>query len=186
MKVNWFDRLLLFILSVVALVLGVAVVLVGAAVPIGWAQMELTRQPYNVVTMVVGGVTALIAIRFLFFRRRRRDPKIDSVMVSGDHGPIRIAYDTLIQLANRRGSQLRGVSSFETAVREGQGGLILTLRMRVLPDIDIAALAKEAQNAVKAYVEETTRVPVERVLVQITELSDGNRSMNRVWSGSGA
>nr|WP_245530628.1 alkaline shock response membrane anchor protein AmaP [Alicyclobacillus acidocaldarius] len=184
MKVNLFDRLLLFILSVLALVLGVAVVLVGAAVPIGWVQMELTRQPYNIVTMVVGVVTALIAIRFLFFRRRR-DPKVDSVMVSGDHGPIRITYDTLIQLANRRGSQLRGVSTFETIVHQGQGGLILTLRMRVLPDIDIAALAKEAQNAVKSYLEETTHVPVERILVQVTELGDNNRSM-RVWSGSGA
>ncbi|MDI9258932.1 alkaline shock response membrane anchor protein AmaP [Alicyclobacillus sendaiensis] len=184
MKVNLFDRLLLFILSIVSLILGVAVVLVGATVPIGWAQMELTRYPYNVVTMVVGGVTALIAIRFLFFRRRR-DPKVDSVMVSGDHGPIRIAYDTIIQLANRRGSQLRGVSSFETVVRQGQGGLILTLRIRVLPDIDIAALAKEAQNAVKSYLEETTHVPVERVLVQVTELGDGNRAI-RVWSGSGA
>ncbi|MCL6489299.1 MAG: alkaline shock response membrane anchor protein AmaP [Alicyclobacillus mali] len=181
---NLFDRLLLFVLSVVALVLGVAVVLVGAAVPIGWAQMELTRHPYNIVTMVVGGVTALIAIRFLFFRRRR-DPKLDSVMVAGDHGPIRIAYDTIVQLANRRGSQLKGVASFETVVRQGQGGLVLTLRMRVLPDIDVAALAKEAQNAVKSYLEETTHVPVERVLVQVTELGDNNRSM-RVWSGTGA
>ncbi|MBF8378388.1 alkaline shock response membrane anchor protein AmaP [Alicyclobacillus mali] len=181
---NLFDRLLLFILSVVALVLGVAVVLVGAAVPIGWAQMELTRHPYNIVTMVVGGVTALIAIRFLFFRRRR-DPKLDSVMVAGDHGPIRIAYDTIVQLANRRGSQLKGVASFETVVRQGQGGLVLTLHMRVLPDIDVAALAKEAQNAVKSYLEETTHVPVERVLVQVTELGDNNRSM-RVWSGTGA
>lgn len=184
MKVNLFDRLLLFVLSVVALVLGVAVVLVGAAVPVGWAQMELTRHPYNIVTMVVGGVTALIAIRFLFFRRRR-DPKLDSVMVAGDHGPIRIAYDTIVQLANRRGSQLKGVASFETVVRQGQGGLVLTLRMRVLPDIDVAALAKEAQNAVKSYLEETTHVPVERVLVQVTELGDNNRSM-RVWSGTGA
>ncbi|SIS70831.1 hypothetical protein SAMN05421799_1034 [Alicyclobacillus vulcanalis] len=183
---NWFDRLLLFILSIVSLILGVAVVLVGAAVPVGWAQMELTRQPYNDVTMVVGAVTALIAIRFLFFRRKPRDPKVDSVLVTGDHGPIRIAHQTIVQLANRKGSQLRGVSSFETAVRHGQGGLILNLRMQVLPDIDIAALAREAQTVVKSYLEETTHVPIERVLVQVTELGDGNRPMNRVWSGTSA
>ncbi|AEJ43610.1 alkaline shock response membrane anchor protein AmaP [Alicyclobacillus acidocaldarius] len=183
---NFGDRFLLFLLSLVGLVLGVLLALLGAGViSVTWAASEVTVQPWNVVCLVVGVVGALLSIRFLFYRSRRRGAggPTESVLLAGDHGQIRISYETLRQLANRRGSQLKGAESFDSRVRQGHEGILIACRMQVLPDIDIAALSREAQAAVKEYVERTAGVKVERVIVHVTEIAP-NGHVGKAWSGA--
>ncbi|ACV58794.1 alkaline shock response membrane anchor protein AmaP [Alicyclobacillus acidocaldarius] len=183
---NFGDRFLLFLLSLVGLVLGVLLALLGAGViSVAWAASELAVQPWNMVCLVVGVVGALLSIRFLFYRSRRRGAggPAESVLLAGDHGQIRISYETLRQLANRRGSQLKGAESFDSRVRQGHDGILIACRMQVLPDIDIAALSREAQAAVKEYVERTAGVKVERVIVHVTEIAP-NGHVGKAWSGA--
>ncbi|MCL6487733.1 MAG: alkaline shock response membrane anchor protein AmaP [Alicyclobacillus mali] len=180
------DRFLLFVLSLVGLVLGVLLALLGAGVmSVTWAASQLTVQPWNDVCLVVGVVCALLSIRFLFYRSRRRGSGVpaESVLLAGDHGQIRISYATLRQLANRRGSQLKGAESFDSRVRQGREGILIACKMQVLPDIDIAALTREAQTAVKEYVERTAGVQVERVIVHVTELSPSGHA-GKAWNGA--
>ncbi|GLG00966.1 hypothetical protein Alches_10050 [Alicyclobacillus hesperidum subsp. aegles] len=176
------DRLLLFLFSVIGLVVGVVLALVGAnVISVTWVSTELLTVPYNMVAIVVGAVAALLSLRFLFYRLSRMQTA-EYVALTGDHGQIRISYDTLRQLANRRGSQLKGAESFDSRIRQGQEGILILVRMQVLPDVDIAQLSRDAQTAVKEYVERATGVVVERVLVHVTELAAGARS-GKAWSG---
>ncbi|SIS63070.1 alkaline shock response membrane anchor protein AmaP [Alicyclobacillus vulcanalis] len=180
------DRFLLFLLSLIGLVLGVLLALVGGQViSVTWAASELTAQPWNVVSLVVGVVAALLSIRFLVYRSRRRGQGVpaESVLLAGDHGQIRISYETLRQLANRRGSQLKGAESFDSRVRQGREGVLIACWMQVLPDVDIAALSREAQAAVKEYVEQTAGVQVERVMVHVVELAQSGRA-GKAWNGA--
>lgn len=177
------DRILLFVLSLASLCLGVALALVGADV-FGPGMIQVVYlTPANLVAIVAGVIIVLIALRFLFYRTMRA-PTSDFVVVSSEHGHIRISYDTLRQLASRRGAQVKGTEGFDTRIRQGQEGIVVLVRMQVLPDVDIAATSREVQSSVKEYVEGTSGIHVEQVLVHVTELSSNVQRQGKAWSQS--
>lgn len=176
------DRILLFILSVAGLVLGVVLALAGASVISTNALSAISYAPENIVFVVIGVIVVLLSLRFLFYRVSRASTSMDYIAMTGDHGQIRISYETLRQLANRRGALLKGAEGFDTRIRQGQEGIVILVRMQVLPDVDIAQLSRDAQVAVKEYVEQSSGVQVERVLVHVTELSTANRQ-GKAWTG---
>lgn len=175
------DRILLLLLALASLCASIVAFLLGigafgdgtvAGVPLG-------QYPTNVYTIVFSIVFVLIAIRFVFYRLH--SPEVEHVLLQGEHGQIRISFDTIKQLANRTGKGMRGVQDFDTRVRNGQAGILLSVRVRVLPDIDLAHLSNEIQSAVKEYVEKTAGVTVERVIVNVAELAGGTAKSPRAW-----
>lgn len=176
------DRVLLIIFCLAGLAAGACAFLVGAGAlaPAGGVG-EWAAYPDNTYLMAGGVVFALLAVRFLFYKVRRREP--DFVLLPGDFGHIRISFDTIRELANRTGRSVRGVHELDTRVRHGQSGIVLAVRVRALPDLDLAQMGREIQEAVKAYVERTTAVVVEQVLVSVTEISGGASARgSRGWS----
>ena len=141
--------------------------------------MSLGIYPNNVYTIVLAVVFALISLRFLFYRSSHSD--LDFVALQGEHGQIRISFETIQQLSNRTGRSVRGVQEFTTRVRSGQAGILLSVRVKALADLDLARMSAEIQNAVKEYVERTSGVTVERVAVNIAELAGGNAKSAKAW-----
>lgn len=176
------DRILLFLLALASLVLGISLALVGVRVISSDVLATVSSTPENIVAIVAGVIIVIIALRFLFYRVSRR-PSTDYVAMTGEHGQIRISYDTIRQLANRKGTQLKGAEGFDSRIRQGPEGIIVLVRMQVLPDVDIAALSRDVQTTVKDYVEQTSGVKVERVLVHVTELSAGGQRQGKAWNG---
>ncbi|WAH39005.1 alkaline shock response membrane anchor protein AmaP [Alicyclobacillus dauci] len=176
------DRILLFLLALASLCLGVILALVGANVLGPDTLSMVSASPINIVAIVAGVIIVLIGLRFLFYRIGR--PQLaDFVAMTGEHGQIRISYDTIRQLANRRGGQVKGSEGLDTRVRPGEDGVIVLVRMQVLPDVDIAATSREVQTVVKEYVEHATSITVEQVLVHVSELSSSQKQ-GKVWSGA--
>lgn len=174
------DRFLLFVLSVVGLVIGILLALSGANVlPLQDVGL-LSYSSVRFVVIAIGVLTLLISLRFMFYRVARGQA-LDYVTMTGDHGPIRISHDTLVQLANRRGSQIKGAQGFDTRVRQSQEGVVVLVRMQVFPDVDISLLSREVQVSVKEYLEQTTSIHVERVSVHVTELSSAGRQ-GKAWN----
>lgn len=177
------DRVLLFLLSLASLCLGVVVALVGANV-VGPATVRyLSLAPFDLADIIVGVIIVLLALRFLFYRFGR-SPSTDFVAMSGENGQIRISHDTIRQLANRQGMDVKGTQGFDSRIRHGQNGIVILVRMQVLPDIDISATSREVQRTVKDYVEQTSGVTVEQVLVHVTEVSNGGHKHGKAWTGS--
>lgn len=177
------DRILLFLLAVASLCLGVALALIGANVFGPAYVFDVETYPTNIVAIVAGIIIVLIALRFLFYRISRSSPVSDFVALTGEHGHIRISYDTFRQLANRRGAQIKGAEGFDTRIRQGQEGIVVLARMQALPDVDIAAMSREVQSSIKDYVEKATGVTVEQVLVHVTELSNAPKQ-GKAWNGA--
>jgi uncharacterized alkaline shock family protein YloU len=176
------DRILLVLLtlgslcaSVFAFLLGVGVFGDGSA----GSLLSLADYPYNVYTVVFSILFALISIRFLFYRTGSAEP--DYVVLQGENGQIRISYLTIQQLANRTGRSIRGVQEFETRVRNGQAGVLLSTRVKAIPDVDLARVGNEIQQAVKDCVERSTGIVVERVVVNIAELANGSARSPKTW-----
>ncbi|MDQ0188360.1 alkaline shock response membrane anchor protein AmaP [Alicyclobacillus cycloheptanicus] len=175
------DRFLLVLLTLGSLCAAVILLLVGLGSAGGWIQTALsTAMAYPAYTIVIAIVFGLLALRFLFYRWGR--PEEDYVVLPGDHGFVRISFETIRQLANRTGKSIRGVQEFDTRVRNGQAGVVLASRVRVLPDVELTQMSNEIQNAVKSYVEQTAGVTVERVTVNVVELAphSANKS-SRAW-----
>jgi len=141
---------------------------------------SVTLFPNNIYSIVLALVMALIGLRFLFYRVGGA-AKLDAVVMPGEHGTIRISFETLKQLANRTGKSVRGVQDFDTRVRTGQNGVQLAARVRALPDIDLAQMSTQIQLEVKAYVEKTSGVNVESVTVNVVEISSNPVKTQRTW-----
>lgn len=176
------DRILLVLLTLGSLAVAVLLLLLGAGVLGSWPSIVLTdAATYPMYTIIVAVVFGLLALRFLFYRWAR--PQEDYIMLPGDHGFIRISFETIRQLSNRTGKSVRGVQEFDTRVRNGQAGVLLAVRVRVMPDIDITQMSAEVQQAVKGYVEQTAGVIVERITVNIVELASHTSNKNtRAWA----
>lgn len=176
------DRVLLFLLSLASLCLGVVLALVGVNVVGPGTIRYLSLAPFDLVDMIVGVIIVLLALRFLFYRMGRPS-STDFVAMAGEHGQIRLSHDTIRQLANRKGMDVKGAQGFDSRIRHGQNGIVILVRMQVLPDIDISATSREVQSVVKDYVEKTSGVTVEQVLVHVTEVSNTPKH-GKAWSGA--
>jgi uncharacterized alkaline shock family protein YloU len=180
--VNALDRFLLFLLALAGVVTGIGLIWFGVEVSGGSAPDWLVAwfTPDAALYWIVAGVVlTLIALRFLFYRLRA--PESDHVTLSGEHGQIRISYETVRQLAIRAGRGIRGVHDFDARVRMGQAGLLLYVRVRAHPDVELAQMSSEIQAAVKSYVERTAGVAVERVVVHVAEIAGSAPRSARAW-----
>lgn len=176
------DRILLTLLALASLCVAILACLQGIGALNDWSSSALTNMytyPGDVYTVVFSVVLALIAIRFLFYRRGTRE--LDYVVLQGEYGDIRISFTTIQQLSNRTGKSVRGVQDFDTRVRNGQAGILLAVKVRALPDLELARMSAEIQTAVKEYVEKTTGVAVERIAVNIVELASGAAKSSKTW-----
>lgn len=174
------DRILLGLLALAGLIAAALGFLVSIGVwpAAGGPLQALPQGP--AASIIIEIVVALLALRFLFYRMGR-SADVDAVVLPGDHGNIRISFETLKQLSNRTGKAVRGVQDFDTRVRSGQHGVMLAVRIRALPDLDLAQMSSQVQRDVKEYVEKTSGVTVESVTVNIMEISGNSPKTSRSW-----
>lgn len=174
---SYLDRILLVLFSLVSLAGAVALFLLAI---LGFGSLsQLSQYPWYIYAIVVAIVWFVLGLRFLFYRIG--SPDVDYVVLPGDVGNIRISFETIRQLSNRTGKVIKGVQEFDTRVRNGQQGILLALRVRALPDMDLGAMSREIQSQVKEYVEHTTGVTVERVTVHIAELASSAAKVSKAW-----
>jgi uncharacterized alkaline shock family protein YloU len=180
--VSVLDRMLLAIFALGVLCASVIVFVFGIDAATSFQNSliyGMTTYPGDIYTIVLAIVFVLLALRFLFYRTGHHD--LDYVMLPGDDGQIRISYETIRELSNRTGRAIKGVQELETRVRQGQAGVMLGLRVRALADIELADMSQTVQTAVKAYVEKTAGVVVERITVHITEIANKTAKSARAW-----
>lgn len=177
------DRILLVILALWGLCTAtfgfLSVVGVWGA-SLGGPLSSIAVFPNNIYSIVLVLVMALVGLRFLFYRAGG-GAKLDAVVLPGEHGTIRISFETLKQLANRTGKSIRGVQEFDTRVRTGQNGVQLAARVHALPDVDLAQMSAQIQLEVKSYVEKTSGVSVESITVNVVEISGNPVKTQRTW-----
>jgi uncharacterized alkaline shock family protein YloU len=177
--VSILDRVFLVLLALSGLCAGVVAILLGTGYTFG-DLMFWSSYPYNLYLIIGGIIAVLLSLRFFFYRLRRSQP--DFIVLDGEHGSIRISHETIRQLSNRSGKSIRGVQDFETRVRSSERGIILLTRVRVLPDVELARMSTDIQISVKEYVERTTGVDVEQVVVNITELATSSSAKSaKAW-----
>ncbi|MCL6547950.1 MAG: alkaline shock response membrane anchor protein AmaP [Alicyclobacillus sp.] len=167
---NALDRVLLILLTLASFCAGIILCLMGTGVLSGQTVDAVLVHPHaHAVFIACGVVWALLAVRFFLYRWGGR--RVDYVTMSGEHGQVRISHETIQQLANRAGRAVPGVYDLETRVAPGAAGILLALRVRAVPDVELSRMSQDIQSAVKSYVEQTAGVSVERVTVNVLEVA---------------
>lgn len=178
-----FDRLLMAIMALGVVCASVIIFIFGIDAATSFQNTlvyDMTTYPGNIYTIVIAVVFLLLGLRFLFYRTGSHD--VDYVVLPGDDGQIRISFETIRELSNRTGRQVKGVQELETRVRHGEAGVMLGLRVRALADVDLAVMSQTVQAAVKDYVERTAGVAVERITVHVTEIANKAAKSARAWA----
>lgn len=174
------DRILLGLLSLWGLVAAALGFLISIGLwPTAGGPLQLLPQA-PVTSIIIEIILALVALRFIFYRVGRASD-VDAIVLPGEHGNIRISFETIKQLANRTGKSVRGVQDFDTRVRSSQSGVMLATRVRALPDLDLSQMSAQIQREVKEYVEKTSGVSVESVTVNVIEISGNSVKTQRTW-----
>lgn len=111
----------------------------------------------------------LVSVRYLAFRIQ--EPVIHSFVKDTESGEIRIGYQAVEEMARRAARQVRGVERLRTRVSDAPDGLVVSLRVRAEPNVDLTAMSALLQQAVMEVVRSGTALKVSAVHVQIAGLA---------------
>ena len=95
-------------------------------------------------------------------------------------GEIRISLNTIENIAHAASRKLTGVRETKATVIRFDDSVSISVRVVVLPDINIPALSEDLQVKVKNSVEETSGVRVSDVKVYVDNIHTGTGYKSRV------
>lgn len=188
MRLKIFDRILLAILLIAAII--VSFVLFGVAAHLvrqEWIEAFVANfyNGYAENRWILAGcglALLLICIKLMFCGRDKKEIRPASTLIrQSDIGGTYIslsAVDAMAQKYCRAQSRVRECYTLVSAV---QGGITIGVRLSVLPDTDIASLTSELQTNLKQYVESLTGITVQEigVLVESASAAPGSTAVAR-------
>ncbi len=128
----------------------------------GWVGEEL-----------VLGVTAgllLIALILLIFGFRRAKGPGNAVLKGSEYGEVAISIAAIENIVLRVIQQTQGIKDVSRQVSFTQDGLVITVKIRVMPDVAMPSLTNELQSKIKEYVEEITGITVHEVKIIVENI----------------
>ncbi len=156
----------------------VALILIGAA-------LFLLAVKYNLVPglalylpgwageeVVLGFVAALvlIALILLILGFRKSKGPGNAVLKGSEYGEVAISIPAIENIVLRVIQQIQGLKDVSRQVSFTQDGLIIAVKIRVLPDVAMPELTSELQSKIKEYVEEITGITVHEVKVMVENI----------------
>lgn len=169
------DRIILTVymlfMSVVSIVL---IVLSFGLVPsdiVRYAADMLTSHWYYA---LIGLVLLVLSIRLLVSAVSSEKRANGGVMRSSENGEIRISLETFESLATKAVRQVSGIRDTKVRVDAGLEGLIVNVKLTVLPDVNIPKTVSDVQSSIKSYLESITEVLVKEVPVKVENVSQTN------------
>jgi hypothetical protein len=176
---NTFNRVLVVVIAAVAVAAAAAVILIAAGLltpaqlgPFGPAVNLLAWQGQPALTgaiaalVLAGGILLLVAELRTAGRTRRLLVKHDEL------GAVVADVDGIEALVAREGRRVGGVREIRPRVDEKNGKILITERVAVARDANLAEVSRELQARTKSAVEHHIGRPVAAVRVNATLLDD--------------
>lgn len=188
MKLKAFDRILLALLLIVAIVcafvlFGVASKLIPESMAIGFVSLFYANLTNALILAGVGLLLLLISIKLVFCGRGPKEVQPTVTLVrQSEIGGTYIALSAIDSMVQKHCRQQTKVRDCVSALRTADNGVAISLKLSVLPDTDVVTLTDELQKSLKEYIETLTGVNVSEVsiLVESTTASAQHPATNRV------
>ena len=187
MKLKAFDRILLALLLIVAIVcsfvlFGIAAKLIPEQMAVDFLSLFYYSDSHNALILAgCGVVLLLISIKLVFSGRGRKEVQPAATLIKqGEFGGTYIALtaiDTMVQKHCRQQGKIRDCIS---SLRVVENGVTIQLKLSVMPDTNLVTLTEELQMSLKEYVETLTGVAIPEIGILIESLATGYQPVNRV------
>ena len=170
MKLNVFDRILLGILLIVAII--VSFVLFGIAANIITEEMvnNVTSLFYmfseNALILAGSGLLLLlISIKLLFAGKKKKSEirPASALMKQTEIGGTFISLEAIDSMVQKHCRSLQRVKDCHTTLHSSETGVTVGIRLNVLPDTDVVTLSSELQRSLKEYIESLTGIQVNEI-----------------------
>ena len=130
--------------------------------------VEILDRP---VLAAAGAGLILVAVLLLSLGMRSSKPVLpDTVLQTSEYGEIRIAIVAIENMVLRVVQQTQGVKDNGRRVSYSPDGLIIQVKIKVMPDLELPELVNGLQVRVKNYVEEITGIIVHEVRVLVENI----------------
>ncbi|WP_028544148.1 alkaline shock response membrane anchor protein AmaP [Paenibacillus taiwanensis] len=174
-----FDRLLLFLYSIVIGTLSVAAIIVASGL---LPELIVLNLPDGMLITVitVAAVLFLISIRFFYVSIRRERTSLPSIDQRTEIGDIKISLETIENVALKAAGRVRGVKDLKARIRANDAGLDIMIRAIVDGENAIPGITEEVQRNVRDYVHEITGIPVSYVSVYVANVVQSQTFKARV------
>ncbi len=121
--------------------------------------------------LVVGVVLLLIALILISIGLRSRKKVGNAVLKGSEHGEVLVSLNTVENMVLRVVQQTEGIKDVSRQVASTPDGLVVKVRVQVLPDVSIPGVSGELQSKIKEYLEEMTGITVRDVKVLIENIA---------------
>ena len=162
------DRVLLWTLSLLAIVLSLLLLLLILFPTVSWLQVPAVR-------VAVGALAFLCILSAiaLLLRRRPRQQGEAALISDGENGSAYVTLSVLNDMARRITQETEGVSSCRSKVQNGGSGVDVELEMALNPGVAVAPLAAMLQERLKSRIYEMTGIQVGKVSIMVEAAAEG-------------
>ena len=174
MKLKFFDRLLLGILLIAAILVSFVLFAMAAnilkqEVVTGFISL-FYLEPVNALILAGSGlVLLLISLKLLFAGRgKKADARpASALMKQTELGGTYIALEAIDSMVQKHCRAVPRVKDVHTTLQSTETGVTVGIRLCVLPDTDVVTLSSELQKSLKDNVETLTGIHVNEIGVLV-------------------
>ena len=184
MKLKGFDRVLLAILLIIAIVF--SFVLLGMAINL--IRFEVVADVISLFyadwrnTLILGGsavVLLLIAIMLMLAGRGEKSAVADkqaapvsALMQQTELGGTFISLDAVDGMVQKHCRAQERVRDCHSTLRALDDGVTIGIRLSVLPDTDVASLTQQLQTSLREYVQSLTGINVKEIGILVESAAE--------------
>lgn len=122
------------------------------------------------IALSVTGALLLIALILLILGLRRSKGPGNAILKGSEFGEVAISIEAIDNMVLRVVQQTQGIKDVSRQVSFTQDGLVISVKIRVMPDVAMPGVTSELQSKIKEYVEEITGITVHEVKVMVENI----------------
>ena len=174
MKLKVFDRILLGILLIAAIL--VSFVLFGIAAnlikveQVNWFISLFYLETQNALILAGSGlVLLLISVKLLFAGKSKKSEvrPASALMKQTEFGGTYISLEAIDSMVQKHCRAVSRVKDVHTTLQSTETGVTIGIRLCVLPDTDVVTLSSELQKSLKENIESLTGIAVNEIGVLV-------------------
>ncbi len=158
------DRLLLWVLSLLAVLLGLLLVLLALVPSLAWMQVPAVRIAVGMMALLSILTAVALLLRTAF---RKQKPAEAALVNEGEAGSAYVTLNVLSDMAKRIVQETEGIRSCKSAVKNNGSGVDVELELALNPWVPVAPLAAMLQARLKERIFEMTGIRVGKVGIMV-------------------
>ncbi len=166
---KFFARAIFIIMGLVFVGAGLYLLAVGINLIDGGTYLA-SYQGVPVLAVVGGGVIVMGAAAMSLGLQPPREKPPSSILQTSEYGEIRITITAIENMVLRVVQQTQGVKDNGRKASYSPDGMIIYVKIKVMPDLQIPSLVGEMQEKIKHYLEDITGILVHEVKVMVENI----------------